>query len=257
MLTGFSAEQIISAPSWINLLIIQHDQQVFSEYISQVLTLVIINKTLEFRILSRSKQIRWCEIKSGAVYDNKGKYLGIRASIRDITRLKEALTHIKDLNDQKTLKERAIGKLKSDMEVRDRELVNSLVLLSKKNELLNHLKRKLELCLGCNPADMKKQLAEMAGKIEQEGKNKMDLSYFETQLQNSHPGFFERLTTMHPRLSPNEKNLCAFLRLSLSSKEIAYLTGISPKSVEIARVRLRKKLKLSSSARLTNYIASI
>ena len=58
-------------------------------------------------------------------------------------------------------------------------------------------------------------------------------------------------------LSVKDKKLCAYLRLGLSSKEISGLLNITPKSVEIARVRLRKKLRLIRKIRLVNYLGQL
>lgn len=57
--------------------------------------------------------------------------------------------------------------------------------------------------------------------------------------------FLKRLHTVHPALSPSDLKLCAYLRLNLSSKEIAPILNISVRSVEIKRYRLRKKLSLT------------
>ncbi|MGA9588773.1 MAG: LuxR C-terminal-related transcriptional regulator, partial [Salegentibacter sp.] len=61
----------------------------------------------------------------------------------------------------------------------------------------------------------------------------------------------------HPELTSNDLRLCAYLRLNLSSKEIAPLLNISVKSVEIKRYRLRKKMDLGRNVNLTDYILGI
>jgi DNA-binding CsgD family transcriptional regulator len=76
----------------------------------------------------------------------------------------------------------------------------------------------------------------------------------ESQLEKIHPGFFNRLQSKHPSITLKDRKLCAYLRLGLSSSEISGLQGITSKSVEIARIRLRKKLKLSGKIRLVNYL---
>ena len=62
---------------------------------------------------------------------------------------------------------------------------------------------------------------------------------------------------MHPELTSNDLRLCAYLRLNLSSKEIAPLLNISPRSVEVKRYRLRKKMDLKHESSLTDYILEI
>jgi DNA-binding CsgD family transcriptional regulator len=67
----------------------------------------------------------------------------------------------------------------------------------------------------------------------------------------------KKVKEKHPKLTPNDLRLCAYLRLNLSSKEIAPLLNISPRSVEVKRYRLRKKMDLPHDFNLTNYILEI
>ncbi|RUA28671.1 MAG: hypothetical protein DSY76_04170, partial [Bacteroidetes bacterium] len=69
--------------------------------------------------------------------------------------------------------------------------------------------------------------------------------------------FYSALREKYPNLTPNEVRLSALIRLDLSSKEIASILNISSKSVEMNRYRLRKKMQLSSSVNLSEFIRSI
>lgn len=81
---------------------------------------------------------------------------------------------------------------------------------------------------------------------------------FETRFQQVDNEFYERLRAVCANLSMNERRLCALLKLNMSSKEISSLTGQSVRSIEMARIRLRKKLNLTNSdINLTDYITSI
>ena len=71
------------------------------------------------------------------------------------------------------------------------------------------------------------------------------------------PDFLKKVKQAHAALTPNDLRLCAYLRLNLSSKEIAPLLNISVRSVEIKRYRLRKKMDLSHEQGLVEYILSI
>jgi tetratricopeptide (TPR) repeat protein len=66
--------------------------------------------------------------------------------------------------------------------------------------------------------------------------------------------FYNNLHQQHPNLTPNEKKLSAFIRLNMSSKEISSITFQSVKSIEIARSRLRQKLKLKRNVNLNVYL---
>ena len=65
------------------------------------------------------------------------------------------------------------------------------------------------------------------------------------------------LTERHPNLTQGEKHLASLLRVNLSTKEIAMLTGNTPKTINMNRYRLRKALGLSSEEDLIAYIQSI
>jgi hypothetical protein len=70
---------------------------------------------------------------------------------------------------------------------------------------------------------------------------------FEVRFKQIHAHFYEDLTKSFPNLTMNERRLSAFLKLQMTTKEISNLTGQSPRAVELARTRLRKKLGLTNS----------
>lgn len=71
--------------------------------------------------------------------------------------------------------------------------------------------------------------------------NEDDWKFFEEAFNNADKEFLKKIKTAHPNLTNNDLKLCAYLRLNLSSKDIAPLLNISLRSVEIKRYRLRKK----------------
>jgi len=87
--------------------------------------------------------------------------------------------------------------------------------------------------------------------------NTDDWKFFQEAFNNADKDFLKKIKSKHPDLTPNDLRLCAYLRLNLSSKEIAPLLNISPRSVEVKRYRLRKKMNLDHDYSLTNYILEI
>jgi DNA-binding CsgD family transcriptional regulator len=77
---------------------------------------------------------------------------------------------------------------------------------------------------------------------------------FEKQFDQAHENFFKRLKTNYPELTPSDLRLCAYLRMNLSSKEIAPLINITIRGVEERRYRLRKRLNLPSDQNLPDFI---
>jgi tetratricopeptide (TPR) repeat protein len=90
--------------------------------------------------------------------------------------------------------------------------------------------------------DLERMLSDL--KINQKGNA---LNDFEFRFGNIYVGFFEKLLREYPSLSLNERRLCAFLKLQLTTKEISVITGQSVRAIEMARTRLRKKLALTNS----------
>lgn len=253
-LTGFSSNEIVAAESIESLLVYEADKAGFNAFLKGALNQSAINQSLEFRMLTRTKQLRWCMLNVRGVYDKLGKYLGIRASVHDISRLKRAMGHITNLERGKEYELRSKQRLQNQIELKDRELVSFLLQLSQKNELLQksgHLAEQLQTAPAAKRQSITEQLSNLLNTSEQQP---LDWDVVELQIEKIHPGFLDHLQQKHPGISARDKKLCAYIRLGLSSKEISGLLNITAPSVEIARVRLRKKLKLDSGTRLSGYL---
>ena len=256
-ITGFTANQILSSSGIENLLVYEADRAKYSEFLTKSLDQLIVNQTLEFRILTRTKQLRWCMMNVRGVYDKLGKYLGIRASIHDISRLKSAMGHIQEMETKKEFEERTKQRLQIQLTSKDRELVSFLLQLSQKNELLALIYNELNKLTTNNSETGRNKIKQLLDIIENRSEIPLDWSMVEDQVEKTNPGFLKRLQTKHPAISVKDKKMCIYIQLGFSSKEISGLMNITPKSVEIARVRLRKKLKLPTSIRLVNYLNQI
>jgi len=77
---------------------------------------------------------------------------------------------------------------------------------------------------------------------------------FEELFDQAHENFFKRLKTTYPELTQSDLKLCAYLKLNLSSKEIAPLLNISFRGVETRRFRLRRRLSLDSDHNLVEFV---
>ncbi len=253
-LTGYTSNQIVAVESIAELLVYQLDKDRYSEFLSNSLDQMLVNQSFEFRILTRTKQLRWCIVNVRGVYDKLGKYLGIRASIQDITRLKRAMGQIQEMEAVKEFEDKTKQRLQNQLSIKDRELVSFLLQLSQKNELLSKVANHIKALNPTLSDKSQKHMQLLLALLEDNAATPIDWSTVETQLEKIHPGFFGRLQLKHPGISVNDKKLCAYLRLGLSSKEISGLQNIASKSVEIARIRLRKKLKITGKTRLSNYL---
>ena len=59
--------------------------------------------------------------------------------------------------------------------------------------------------------------------------------------------FLDLLSTRHPDLTKSEKRICAFMLINLSTKEIAELLDRSPRTVDVTKYNIRKKLNTDLS----------
>lgn len=142
-------------------------------------------------------------------------------------------------------------KLQGDINSKNREVAASTMGILKKNQLLNSIKKDL-MVLKDNS-----QVQSVIKTIDRNLTDKKDREFFEEAFNNADKDFLKKMKAKHDSLTPNDLRLCAYLRLNLSSKEIAPLLNISVRSVEIKRYRLRKKIELPHKKSLVEYILSI
>lgn len=253
-ITGFTINQILADESISHLLVYAPDVKKYNDFLSSSLDQMLVNRSLEFRILTRTKQLRWCIMNVRGVYNKQGKYLGVRATIQDITQLKRAMGHISEMEAVKEFEGRTRQRLQNEINLKDRELVSFLLQLSQRNELLKMITNQLKSTYSDNKNNTKANILQLIELLETKSILPLDWAMVENQVEKIHPGFLNKLQVKHPSISVKDKKLCVYLRLGLSSKEVSGLLNITPKSVEIARVRLRKKLNLPSKIRLVNYL---
>ena len=142
--------------------------------------------------------------------------------------------------------------LKKEFKDKSNELAASTMSIIKKNEILSRVKHRLLDATGEMPG-----FTSIVDIIDQSLQGSDDWEMFKEAFNNTDRDFLDKLKKVHPNLSPNDIKLCAYLRLNLSSKEIAPLFNISVRSVEIKRYRLRKKMNLHRDENLVNYILTL
>ena len=157
---------------------------------------------------------------------------------------------LKELESSQKIIKLNNDKLRSDIESKNRELASSTMSIIKKNEFLNSIKNELL-------ESTEKDFSKVVKIIDKNLNNTDDWKLFQEAFNNADRQFLDKLKEKHPGLTPNDLRLCAYLRLNLSSKEISPLLNISPRSVEVKRYRLRKKMALNHDANLTNYILEL
>lgn len=147
--------------------------------------------------------------------------------------------------------------LHSTLELKRKEIVNVALSISEQKEFLEMLAEKVHRAAKSSGEEKDRLIAELEKDLSQRTSFSGEIDEFYTQAEVLHKDFSVKLTEEFPNLTTSERRLATLLRLGFSSKYIATLMNISPKSVEISRYRLRQKLGLQKGDNLINFIKSI
>jgi DNA-binding CsgD family transcriptional regulator len=174
---------------------------------------------------------------------------------------KERSHLIKKQEIQMTAKETELAqlrndKLKSEISLKKRQLATSTMHLMDKNELLGKIKNQVNNLVSNSEAETKviKELKKISKEINRNIDQDKGWEQFELYFDEVHGDFLKRLSQAYDYLTPQEIKLSAYLRMNMSTKEIANMLKISVRGVEIARYRLRKKLSLNQGENLVDFM---
>ncbi|HEY3388089.1 MAG TPA: regulator, partial [Prolixibacteraceae bacterium] len=170
-------------------------------------------------------------------------------------------THLKEKQRREEKEKELIRlrneKLQDEITYKSQQLADSTMLIIKKNEFLLELKRILKsLKNHLESRFPDKYYADLTKRIDDNIASRDDWKTFETNFERAHEEFITMLKTGYPKLTPSDLRLCAYLRMNLSSKEIAPLLGISVRGLENHRYRLRKKMGLDVDVNLSEFMMS-
>ena len=146
-------------------------------------------------------------------------------------------------------------KLESELTLKSKELAESTMTIIKKNEILVNIKEEVmaqKNILGSQYPN--KYYDKLIKLLDENLSSEADWAIFQTNFDRIHENFFRNLLIKYPELTSNDLRFCAYLRLNLSSKDIAHLMNISLKGVEVGRYRIRKKIGIPSSKSLTEFM---
>ncbi len=135
--------------------------------------------------------------------------------------------------------------LETSLGDKEKQLANDVLNQIQKNEIIKEVVSKLlhqtKQATGINKEVVKEAIKDLGRTTEENV-----WSEFEIRFKKVHANFYDNLQLKFPDLTRNERRLCAFLRLNMSSKEISAISGQSPKTIDVARYRLRKKLGIAN-----------
>ncbi len=156
------------------------------------------------------------------------------------------LENVKNINSVKN------EALANEVKLKSKQLANTAMALVKKNEILVFLKN--ELLANKENFDNRFIFKRMIKQIDNSIDHEDEWELFEYNFNQVHKEFFEMLRSNYPSLTHKDLKICAYIKMSLSTKEIAPLLNISARGVETHRYRLKKKLALSKEESLSSFL---
>ena len=149
-------------------------------------------------------------------------------------------------------------KLETEVHFKNKELANTTMNLLERGKLLSKIKEEIKQLLQThNSSELSAEFKNVIKLLTEAENSKEEWEQFSIHFDEVHNSFLKDIKLKFPDLSSTDLKLCAYLRMNLSSKEIAHLMNISVKGVEISRYRLRKKLGLSTEINLYDYLINI
>ena len=189
--------------------------------------------------------------------------LALKKSVEEETKMKNQLlvnklelekTQLKNarLEVEQIVKQEKTLRLEREMLLKNKELTSTTLLASKHNEVLSKINKRLSDIK--TPGNNRKVFSELQSLIRNNISIENEWSQFKVHFEKVHPDFFKGLKEKHPRLTQTDLRHCAYIKMRMSTKEIARMFNINATSVQTSRVRMKKKMKLDKATDLWQYI---
>jgi DNA-binding CsgD family transcriptional regulator len=109
----------------------------------------------------------------------------------------------------------------------------------------------------CQDEVLRDKIIHIVTRINREVDSNKQREVFENAFDEVNEEFMNKLNVKYPTLTPAERRLCAFIKMNISTKEIAPLMNISVRGVEISRYRVRKKMNIARDTNLTQLLLDL
>lgn len=137
--------------------------------------------------------------------------------------------------------------LLSQVRLKNKDLTDFAIDISRKHELLLHVKQEINLLKSSPPSETEEKIKELLVYVNNQLIVDQNLIEFQNNVESINHEFFKTLTEKYPSLTQTDRKIAGLIRLNLSNKEIALMRGVSYNSAKISRYRLRKKMNLDET----------
>ncbi|WP_375559623.1 tetratricopeptide repeat protein [Bernardetia sp. OM2101] len=169
----------------------------------------------------------------------------------------KGITEQAKLKAEQKLLEQEQKRILVELDHKQRELSSTTMYIYQKNELLENLKNKLEKLESQLQTEAKKEVKSIRKSLQSSQNMDEDWDRFKLHFDEVHPNFFSWIAKKYSSLTQNDSKLCAYIKMGLSNKEIASLLNVNPRSIQVAKYRLKKKMNLETEDDLTKIIQEI
>lgn len=160
------------------------------------------------------------------------------------------------INLEETKKE--IEKATETLQRKERELLSFAIQVSENNEVIDLVNKKIGKLLDNGEEFVTKQdLKDLQKQLQLNFTNKNSWEIFKTRFSQIHNNFFHNLLTAYPTLTKSETKFCAYLKIDMSSDQIASILNISKEGIKKSRYRIRKKMSLPKADSLEAAISKL
>ena len=191
------------------------------------------------------------------IYYPRKKYEREKAELQSIQEQRERDFELERVERQEVMDELEKEKLEAEIRYKNQDLAATTMHLVQKGELIQGLRDELEqIEKSTEETSTRKSIRRLIHLLQHDALIDKDWEKFTQHFDAVHRDFLSRLSKDFPALTPKDQKLSAYLKMNLSTKEIAPLLNISVRGVEISRYRLRKKLGLPREANLNEFMMS-
>lgn len=181
----------------------------------------------------------------------------IRTQIRHVEIFRRCIEQQETINIQeKNLLAKEKELLEQDIEYQRKQLTMQTVNMVQNSELLLSVISDLRAILPHTSVDGKSLINSLEFKINDKSNDHI-WKEFEICFEKVYHDFYKKLNRKLPDITSREKRLCAFLKMNMSTKEIAAITFQTPNSIDVAKHRLRKKIGLETDEDFTGFLISL
>ena len=252
-LTGYEVNDLVGL---VDDVIFPDDLEIVRQHWERVLASKDVADSVQYRHKHKEKGYVWFEAVAQNFLDHPA-IKSVVANIRDITERKNTELALQESEAEKAkLMAMEIERIGRELETNQKSVTAATLKLIQNSERdAQTIERLVEIENNTNPTG-KQKINTLISDYKRLSYNS-NWDEFEILFEKIHSSFYKNLNAQFPNLTANDRKICAFLKLNMSSKEIAQITFQSEEALKKARLRLRQKLEISRETNLVTFLQNI